>query len=198
MRHAEKKQHRSLLLRPHFLPVLALLLTSASAAASEQLDINYYAITGSTSRQLLEAMQSQGPQADDGRRFHGYTRWQVRWKYQATAGGSNCRIRNVETQVAGTITLPEWTDASSADDDLLNRWQNYSRILREHEEGHYQFALDAAASIRQQLTELPPQPCSLLNERANRLGMSLVDEQRQREIAYDRDTNHGRLNGLKL
>lgn len=143
-------------------------------------------------------MQSQGPQADDGRRFHGYTRWQVRWKYQATATGSSCRIHNVETQVAGTITLPEWTEASSADDDLLNRWQNYSRILREHEEGHYQFALDAAASVRQQLAELPPQPCSLLNERANRLGMSLVDEQRQREIAYDRDTNHGRVSGLKL
>jgi len=177
----------------------ALLLAPAHAAASEQLDTSYYPITGNTSSQLLRAMQENGPQGDDGRRFHGYTRWSVRWKYQTDSRRNACMLQRVETQVTGTITLPQWTDEATATPELRERWQNYITILRQHEQGHYRFALDAAADIREQLAALPPQrSCDALMQQANQLGMSLIDAQRQREIAYDRDTNHGRNNGLVL
>ncbi|MGE8279655.1 MAG: DUF922 domain-containing Zn-dependent protease [Stenotrophomonas sp.] len=176
-----------------------MLTTSFPLAASEQLDITYYPISGKSSKQLLEAMQQHGPEGDDGQRFHGYTRWHVSWKYQTSSRGNRCSITSVDTQVTGTITLPQWTDTQGATEDLLNRWQHYSSLLREHEQGHYQFALDAAAAIRQQLIAMPAQVgCPNLLTQANQLGIALIDEQRQRELAYDRDTDHGRNTGLKL
>ncbi|MCD9086306.1 DUF922 domain-containing protein [Stenotrophomonas sp. SY1] len=183
------------------LPLLAasLLLASANAAASEQLDIHYYPISGQTSQQLLMAMQENGPSGDDGTRFHGYTRWNVRWQYRTTSQGRRCRIQSIDTQVTGEITLPQWSDQQDAGEDLRSRWQRYSRILREHEEGHYQFALQAGADIRRELGSLSSDAgCDALGKQVNALGKSLIDLQRQREIAYDRDTQHGRRDGLEL
>jgi len=176
-----------------------MLAATFPAAASEQLDVTYYPISGNSSKQLMAAMQQHGPEGDDGRRFHGYTRWHVSWNYQTSARGDRCSIKSVDTQVTGTITLPQWTDAQGASEDLQHRWQRYSTLLREHEQGHYQFALDAATAIRQQLAAMPAQAgCPALSTQANQLGRALIDEQRQRELAYDRDTDHGRNSGLKL
>lgn len=179
--------------------IAALLFVASHASASEQLDISYYPISGDTPAQLLQAMQDNGPQADDGSRFHGYTRWNVRWNYQTNSRSNGCVLQRVDTQVNGSITLPEWTGEHTAEAKLRERWRNYSTLLREHEQGHYRFALDAAAEIRRQLAALPPQrSCEALVQQANQLGASLVELQRQREIAYDRDSNHGRNNGLEL
>lgn len=176
-----------------------LLLAPAYALASEQLDIRYYTISGTTPQQLIASMETQGPSADDGRRFHGHTRWNVEWQYRTALRGNQCRIQSVDTRITGDITLPEWSNAQDASEDLRGRWQRYSRILREHEEGHYQFALQAGEDIRRELMTLSSgKGCEALTQQANELGRSLVDAQRQRELAYDEDTEHGRRSGLQL
>lgn len=186
-------------LRTYLLLATALLLACPLAHATEQLDFHYYPISGQTPQQLLEAMQDNGPAGDDGTRFHGYTRWNVRWQYRTATQGRRCRIQSVDTRVSGEITLPQWSGEQDASAELRERWQRYSRLLREHEEGHYQFALQAGEDVRRELLTLSSNNgCEALNEQANALGRSLIEVQRQREIAYDRDTEHGRRNGLSL
>jgi len=175
------------------------LLPVSVALASEQADINYYAISGSTTKQLLASMEEKGPADNTGRRFHGYTRWHVSWTYDASAQQDGCVIDKVDTEVSGTITLPEWTDASTADGALRARWLRYSQVLREHEEGHFRFAQAAAADIRRQLGGFSSgQDCKAMYKEANRLAQQILREHQQRERAYDRETQHGRTQGLVL
>lgn len=179
--------------------LLCLLLPASSAIANEQAELTYYPITGNSVRELLAAMAERGPAGDDGKRFHGYTTWRVGWSFDTSIRDGQCRIDQVRTEVKGNITLPEWQDIDRANAPLRERWQRYSERLREHEEGHFQFARSAAADVRQQLAGLTSaEGCRAVGQQANQLGRDILRGYQQRERAYDRDTQHGRTQGAVL
>ena len=188
--------------RPIFLRLSGLLLASSMAAnafADEQPRIEYYPIEGSSASQLQFAMAARGPAGDDGRRFHGYTRWFVRWKYNTTRQGKSCQVTSVDVQTSGTITLPQWTNEGAARPALRERWQRYIAALRRHEEGHYRFAVEAAAQIRESLSGMKSGlGCGDLQQRANARGQAILEAQRRSERAYDQATGHGRTQGVTL
>jgi len=146
---------------------------------------------------LRQALQAATPIVVNGRRFHGYTRWNVRWNYRWWREASGrCAITEVTTRLSTEVQLPELHNASPQQQATFDR---YLRALAQHEQGHAQFGRDAAQAIDQGIARLPAAAdCVTLERNADALGRRLLQEHVEREKQYDRDTGHGASQGARL
>ncbi|MCU0762034.1 MAG: DUF922 domain-containing Zn-dependent protease [Hydrogenophaga sp.] len=185
------------LVRPLLFLSLLLAALLAQAEVRPSLQVQTYPVTYRADASLRQTITAASPVRHQGRTFHGYTRWNVKWQFWwMEFPGGQCRIDRTVTQVDAVITLPELRGAPTEAQQVFDR---FVTALREHEMGHYQFGLDAAHRIDQAIAALPPQPsCTALQAAANQLGRRLLDEAIRAEIAYDRDTQHGRTQGAWL
>jgi predicted secreted Zn-dependent protease len=169
----------------------------ALAAVQEQHTQRPYAVHVQPGETLRQALSGATPIRENGKRFHGYTRWNVRWSFRwwREASGS-CRITEVTTRLTTEVQLPELRSATAAQRAVFER---YERALSRHEEGHVQFGRDAAQAIDRGIAALPEAAdCATLEREANALGHRLLREHAQREKDYDRSTGHGASQGARL
>ena len=146
---------------------------------------------------LGQALQDGTPILVDGRRFHGYTHWNVHWNFWWHSDASGrCRITRVSTRLRTRIQMPELRTGSVAQQ---NQFARYARALHQHEQGHVQFGRSAAQAIDRGIAALPEAPdCATLERDANALGQRLLKEHTAQERAYDRSTGHGATEGVQL
>ena len=147
---------------------------------------------------LRQALQAATPIVVDGRRFHGYTRWNVRWNYRWWREASGrCRITEVTTRLSTEVQLPELHGAALPQQQAA--FERYLRALSAHEQGHVQLGRDAAQAIDQGIARLPAAAdCATLERDADALGRRLLQEHVEREKQYDRNTGHGTTQGARL
>ena len=182
--------------------VFAVLITSVPSvqAAVDIVDqVDRYAIEGASPLELRREMNTKGPRRSDGRRFDGYTRWNVSWRYRYHKTGRACAIASVNTGLKVTITLPQWSDESSADRAMRQRWARYLAALELHEQGHRRHGIDAANEIDRTIAAVPAAgSCDALGAEVNALGKSILQKYHQRDRDYDRDTRHGATQGARF
>ena len=185
--------------------VCCALLALAACAPPVQaaVDINdkveRYAIEGATPADLRRDMNNKGPQGAGGRRFDGYTRWFVSWRYQYNNTGGGCSIASVTTSVKVTMTLPQWGDESRASSATREQWARYLAALELHEQGHRHHGIAAANEVDRAIAAMPPAgSCDALGKNANALGMSVLRKYYQLDLDYDRDTGHGASQGARF
>lgn len=170
------------------------------AYVSEDPEIVWYPVTGSTIADLREAMRAHGPHDDEG--VHaGLTRTWTHWHVQFGGGnGANpCWMRDVRVTVSDTITLPLWTPPPHADSAILAEWGRFVTMLGRHEAGHRGIAIDAAGEIARTLALLPPHAsCQDMLSDANADGQAILASEHQRQKQYDADTRHGLRRGTML
>jgi predicted secreted Zn-dependent protease len=170
---------------------------AANAAVTEEHIQQPYPVRALPGETLRKALNAATPITVDGQRFHGYTRWNVRWTFRwwREASGS-CAITEVTTRLRTEVQLPELRSGTPAQQAVFDR---YLRALSHHEEGHVRFGRDAAQAIDQGIAALPAAPdCATLERQANALGHRLLREHAEREKQYDRDTRHGASQGARL
>jgi predicted secreted Zn-dependent protease len=69
----------------------------------------------------------------------------------------------------------------------------------QHEHGHRDIALEGAEALRQALTSLPPGPtCEQVALNAQATADNFVTRYNERQVQYDRLTNHGATQGAVL
>lgn len=176
---------------------LVLLPPLACAEVQEEHTHVPYPVHARPDQSLRAALNDATPITWGGQRFHGYTQWNVDWKFgwQPEASG-RCRISRVTTRLHTHIQLPALHTSTPAQEA---RFRRYSQALHAHEQGHVQFGRQAAQAIDQGIAALPDAPdCPTLQRQANALGQRLLAEQVAREQAYDRDTGHGATQGARL
>ena len=176
-----------------------MLLASSAALAevTEEHAEQPYTVDIQPGQALRQALNAATPIREGGQRFHGYTHWNVHWKFwwRHDAAG-RCRITRVHTRLSTRIQMPELHTGSGAQHA---RFARYARALRQHEQGHVQFGRQAAQSIDQGIAALPEAPdCPTLERQANALGHRLLAAQAALEKAYDRDTRHGATQGAQV
>ena len=170
---------------------------AAHAAVTEEHAQRPYPVHAQPGETLRQALNAATPITEQGKRFHGYTRWNVRWTFRwwREASGS-CTITEVTTRLRTEVQLPELRRATPAQQAVFDR---YLRALSRHEEGHVQFGRDAAQAIDRGIAALPTaSDCATLEREANALGHRLLREHAEREKQYDRDTQHGASQGARL
>jgi predicted secreted Zn-dependent protease len=169
----------------------------AHAAVTEEHADRPYVVYAQPADTLKQALNAATPITVGGQRFHGHTRWDVRWTFRWWSEASGrCRITEVTTRLRSEVQLPQLQRATPEQRALFER---YLPALSRHEQGHVQFGRDAARAIDQGIAQLPTAPdCATLEREANALGHRLLREHAEREKLYDRDTRHGASQGAKL
>lgn len=174
----------------------------ASAQASEPIvtvDENYYDITGSTADELRAQLDQLGPLDPWNERHDAQTDWFVSWSYPYADQADGCGTGPVTVEVNVTFTYPWWEPPATAAPDLVAHWEAYGEALRTHEDGHQQIGLETAWAVQQALNEVPPQAtCAELDQLVDATGQQILDEFRQIEIDYDRETDHGATQGARF
>ncbi len=158
-----------------------------------------YAIRGSSAAELRVEMNAKGPLGGDGRRHDRYTRWQISWRYGYRSGAGRCEIDRVHTEVTVTMTLPSWINEAAVPAGLRAQWRRYLDALETHEKGHARNGLDAAQEIDRAIAALAPlASCDALGTAANAAGNNIIRKYNQRDLDYDRTTDHGRTQGARF
>lgn len=167
---------------------------------SEEPEMVWYPIGGSTFSDLRREMAVNGPRDAEG--VHaGMTRSWTNWHVQFGGGdaGNLCYMRAVQVTVHDTVTLPLWTPPLHADSGLVAEWGRFVTMLGRHESGHRSIALDAAGDIARTLAALPSQgSCSDMLAAANAQGHAILSTSEERQKQYDADTQHGLRHGTAL
>src|SRR5579871_556067 len=119
---------------------------------TEEPEIVWYPIAGSSLAELRREMALHGPRDDEG--VHaGLTRTWTNWHFQF-GGGNPCYMRAVQVTVYDTVTLPLWTPPYHADSGLVAEWGRFVTMLGRHEAGHRSITLDAAGQIANALASV--------------------------------------------
>ena len=157
-------------------------------------DEEHYTIFGSTAAELRRAMREAGP-AENGRRWDGYTSWNLRWRFRYGMRTGFCRITKVTVEYEPRIVLPRWNAPADAPAMLRAQWNEFARALRTHEEGHRNIGAEAARQILRRIGDVTLPSCTHMAAEANRVGHRTLDEFRARQRQYDEETGHGRTQG---
>lgn len=166
-----------------------------------QISVNtiYYQIHGETGDELRSQMDTLGVTGKEGNRYGAYTEWYVRWAYPYTAANGSCSTGRVEVSVEVTFTFPQWNNPANVPKSLIDNWNRYLEALQHHEEGHKQIAIRAGEEIFKALNELTTYPsCNELEQAADEIGESILEEYRLREEIYDEETGHGETQGVRF
>lgn len=150
-----------------------------------------YPVSGTDSVSLQRSIKSQR-QTDPmtGKAYDALTRWRVNWRWSGDGHGG-CDLANVRVELRIEVTLPELTDPERLPADVLQRWNAYLAALRRHEAGHARHAFEGVEDIRQAISH---GDCAHANDR----GRAVVQRLNQFDLDYDRDTQHGVLQGTIL
>ncbi|CAG1022445.1 hypothetical protein DOJK_01679 [Patescibacteria group bacterium] len=176
---------------------LMILANIANAEVDAHVDYRYYTAYGDDDSTLLQILNKATPILENNRRYHGYTKWHVRWRYRwYEQADGRCKITSVKTTVTGDVLLPQLENANAEQTEAFER---YVTALKEHELGHYNIGKEAGETIDQYIAELPEMPsCKILEKTANDFGYQTLDEYRAQEKQYDADTKHGKTQGAWL
>jgi len=170
---------------------------TAAAEISESLRFKYYAAEHRPGSTLLAALNAGSPIRHEGKIFHGYTAWTVRWQFRWwEERDGRCRLTENHTRLAVEITLPKLSTTEVAARTAFNR---YLTALQAHEMEHAKIARKAAERIDRGILQLPAMvSCRALEVAANNLGQRLLQEAVAEEKRMDQQTGHGSRQGAIL
>ena len=170
---------------------------TATAEISESLRFKYYAAEHRPGSTLLAALNAGSPIRHEGKIFHAYTAWTVRWQFRWwEERDGRCRLTENHTRLAVEITLPKLSSTEAAARTAFDR---YLVALRAHEMAHVRIARSAAERINRGILQLPAMAsCKALEVAANNLGQRLLQEAAAEEKLMDQQTGHGSRQGAIL
>lgn len=152
--------------------------------------VSTYEIGGSTIADARQLMAEQGMPDRSGRRWAGYTKWQVtwRWGYDRRAG---CQISDAVVSVDLQVDVPLLSEAAQQDSTLSAWYSQWFDALFEHEIGHGRIARDGAREIYQRIRMIRGTACDEVGYRANQVARQVYETFDDRQRAYDASTAHG-------
>jgi predicted secreted Zn-dependent protease len=167
------------------------LAASALAQGGTTWSTNYYAVTGDTLREIHESIDRARPW----RAQHHHvaiTDWSVRSRFAVAPFEGAFRCSGFTTLTTIRITMPRWVPPEGVSDEVRAEWERYEGALFEHEVGHGQFALAAAAEMHRRAKGLGTErEAEALKQRVEAMVVQVLEEFNQREKEYDRLTGHG-------
>ena len=156
---------------------------------------DYYAVEGTAAREILNSMQRNGP-SDGDESFFAITSAQSGFRYLPVETPQGCTLDEIGVQTEITVTLPKWVDVKSATPALQETWEHFMSRLLQHERWHIDASKTAAEEFYAVLFDLQQPTCAQLDSHAKRMIQNISDRSARQNVEYDRDTDHGRLEGV--
>ncbi|MEO8019245.1 MAG: DUF922 domain-containing protein [Pseudomonadota bacterium] len=176
---------------------LSLSLSPALAAADNfNFRVENFAIHGATAPELRADLARLGPVGETGVRGDAYTEYRIAWKFSMTRKDGVCRANNVVVDLDVTMRLPSWAPPDDVATELVTRWYRFSKILREHEDGHHRIAHSAASEVGRKLrARTRASSCEAVKAKLDDTVTQVLRKYREKQQDYDRDTDYGRAQG---
>jgi len=165
-----------------------------ASEVSENLSYHYYQVNAKEDEPLLFQLLAASPVVEDGCIYVANTTWNVQWRFDwKTNDHGVCVVSASSTRLDVVITLPELQGGSERQKEAFERYRD---ALRRHELNHYRIAAEAAHKIDADLKNLPRMnSCQALESYANGISKSTLERYNEKNREYDRQTNHGQLEG---
>jgi predicted secreted Zn-dependent protease len=179
------------------LAALLLIANPPAFADRDDFAIEYFTVTGDTASALSAEIDAKGPVGDNGRHSDGYTRWSMTWTFGMTSDDAGCSANRISVDLDIRMFLPRWDTPPNADPRLITRWNRYLAALRSHEDGHRARAEAAAGEMRRKLLGERATDCRVLEARLDSMASALLAGLRERQAAYDRETDFGQKQGVR-
>ena len=159
----------------------------------------HYTVRGSDAAALAREMAELGPQHPTGRRAWAYTAWELRSRYALELDGRNCRLLDPTVVLEVRTTLPRWEPKAVVTSRLRSNWRRMLVKAAEHERMHRRHAMDAADAAAAAIARVPATgECAALEGQMRSALRRASAAAARRGRLYDRDTDYGRLQGVRL
>jgi predicted secreted Zn-dependent protease len=194
---------------------------SVRSEARDGITYEYYQVAGRTFHELAAAAADRGPfDSAEGKTYPAQTRWSAGWTYRFTSShrveGYNLRASVRIYDIAFTsnisVVLPALADGIMLQGEERRQWDDYLRVLREHEGDHVAIIRDSAfrdEAVRRMegVTEVvvandpSRDPMELVQhaveEETARIGHEVIRKIKARNDDYDSVTQHGQRHDLR-
>lgn len=107
------------------------------------------------------------------------------------SAGKECELVEATITVTNNNHMPVWPYYEKADLESKRSWNRFYEDAVIHENGHRAIAREFTVILREKLTGIGPKPCELLDQWFAALQGQAWKQLRERQEAYDRQTNHG-------
>jgi predicted secreted Zn-dependent protease len=172
--------------------ILLVLGLGQSSLAEKSTRTEYYSISGTTGIELLNEMSAKGPQG-----YSGYTRHEYSYDYGTRMINGRCRVSRMSMDMDITYTMPRWENESSANTELQGRWNDWYRLLEQHEYGHSAFAESGYNDILSEWRRIGGSDnCQDIRSQVEQVYNSIRARVNQQNAEYDQLTNHGQSQGV--
>ncbi len=173
----------------------------STAHTEPKISVNYkfYDIYPKSFNDIDKEMYNKTPILKNGARYRGYTDWHVKWSYSWQNKGNYCKLTSVSTRLDVTYTMPKIPDNFKVNSKILSVFNNYYKALINHEYGHKDSGLFAARDIEKELIKLSSSKgCKNLASTANSKAQKIIKKYTQRDLYYDKHTQHGKTQGVDI
>ncbi|NND50171.1 MAG: DUF922 domain-containing protein [Rhizobiales bacterium] len=185
-----------------FMAAVVSMSVGVAAQAEPQINVEErtYDIEGGSIGALRAQMAERGPFSE---KAEGHVparteatvdfRFTTRWRRGA------CRVGKIRVTADVTYIYPNWLNLDEASVRLGDKWVNYIKQLRVHEEGHGQMVFDSAHEVDAMLASMGGlKNCKKLRQRAKSRGEKILRAMAAAQIQYDDDTDGGKTQGAVL
>jgi len=173
--------------------------TSSGEEVKISTHVSYYRITGNSADELRSDLNKKGHVDQSGNRWDAYTEWYITWSYPYSITDDGCATGPIMVDVDVKFYFPKWSKSGDATQELVDKWNDYINALETHEDGHKEIAINAGCDIWQVLNDQPHYAnCDELERNADEAANEILDLYRQRELSYDKETDHGATQGARF
>jgi predicted secreted Zn-dependent protease len=156
-----------------------------------------YSVHGPSSEAIFDFIERNGPTDDSGQRGSGLTaaKWSYVWK--GNAGKEGCGIASLTISVDLVVTLPKHEAPQTLTPTVLKSWERFAQDVQSHEQHHVDIYLQGASTLKQRMSEIPPQAsCELLEKE---IGSVWANEQKVIDTAQEQfhSNEEARINGQR-
>ena len=170
----------------------------ATESAVIRIKQNDYTITGNSAAALRAQMEKNGPIYSE-RTWWAATHWAYDWDVDCRHTSAGVVPVDVQVSLDVRYNLPHWENQAAADAALSANWRSCFTAIRIHEDQHGLIAIRHAEILRHRLSALPPcASCQDLKAKARAIWQTLYNEVKQQQEEFDRNSQHGRLTGIRL
>ena len=180
------KPHRKSLVGVILAPLLV--LSGCQVLQQNQVSVDYYKISGTTTAALDREIKRKGPKINGGLHAVAVARIKMFPKVTYQQLGDRCRVESAKVTVDARVTLPKWTSRAKASEQLGEAWDNIDRYTRLHEATHVNMAFSYAKRMEDSILALPSmKTCKSLRAKTKKLVDRYLKEHDAAQRKYDRD-----------
>jgi len=143
----------------------------------------YYSVGGDTPEAIYKAMLSRGPRVNGAKAYAATSA--VSSQDGKLLQAASCRIEDYQLKIDFEIKLPKIRNEKVLAPADRNRWKDFTRFLRRHEETHRSIWLGCAADLERKVKSLRAATCAEADKKAASLWETIRKACARKHDAFD-------------